>query len=377
MKTTTLSLRALASSLALLGLSAAPTFAIDVFTDPVGYYTLSIQGNSDNVMSLPMVRDAVAVGTVQGSITANSFNVLAGQSAPTWTAGQWVYTAGSQAQTYFVEFTSGSLKGLTFTVTGNAAASLTVDTEGDSLTTSHSLPGNAAGALAVGDSFKIRPFWRIKDVFEVSGSPIIAARPNAFTAADEILLPNFSSVGVNKAAELTVYYVTGQGWRAAGQGSTDFGDRVLRQNEAFIVRRRAATAVNLTNLGGVLMNRSAAFVFGGNATTSNDTYISIARPAPVSLNASGLRIADQSKSSIKDSPSTFNRTDELYAFGTASGFNPSASATYYYLAGQGWRQVGSASTTVGDDVLLQPGTAYIVRKKAGNAGTEWVNDANY
>jgi uncharacterized protein (TIGR02597 family) len=376
MKTTALRFRTLALGLAMTGSIAASLEAIDVFTDPVGYYTLSIQGASDNVMSLPMLRDAVFSGEVNTPFTANSFDVLAGPLSPGWTANQWAYVAVTQSQTHYVEFTSGALKGLFYKITANGTGSITLDTEGDSLL-NHPLPGNPTAALADGDSFKIRPYWRIKDVLETGGAPVIEARPLEFQLRDDVLLPDLTSVGINKSAALIVYYLAGQGWRADGQGGTDFGDHILRPNEAFTVRRRNAAPVSLTNLGGVLMNRSTTFVAGATVGSSNDTYISIQRPAAVSLNNSGLRLADQTMSVIKDSPAEFNRQDELFAFGPASGFNPSATEIYYYLAGSGWRKVGSASTTIGDDVLLQPGVAYVIRKRSGNGGTDWVNDANY
>jgi uncharacterized protein (TIGR02597 family) len=322
-----------------------------------------------------MVRDAVFAGTVGGGITANSFNALAGAVSPAWTASQFKYVAATQPLTYYVEFTSGALKGLYYLITDNGTASVTLDTEGDSLTL-HPLPNAPTAALAVGDSFKIRPYWRVKDVFEVSGAPVIEERPNTFTVKDDILVPDLTTVGVNKSASLVIYYLAGTGWRAQGQ-SGDFGDYVLRPNEAFTVRRRNAAPLTITSLGGVLMNRSAVFVTGATAGSPNDYYISISRPAPVSLNNSGLRIADQTLSVIKDSASSFNRQDELFAFGSANGFNPSATETYYYLQGAGWRKVGDASTTIGDDVLLQPGTAYVIRKKSGNTGKDWVNDPNY
>jgi uncharacterized protein (TIGR02597 family) len=376
MKTTALRFRTLALGLAMTGSIAASLEAVDVFTDPVGYYTLSIQGASDNVMSVPMTRDAVFTGVAKAPLAANSFDVLAGPISPGWTANQWAYTAVTQSQTFYVEFTTGALKGLYYKINANGPASITLEMEGDSLL-NHPLPGNLTAALADGDSFKIRPYWRIKDVFESGGAPVIDPRPNPLALADEILVPNYTSVGINKAPGLVIFYLTGTGWRGASQGSTDFGDFVLRPTESIVVRRRNVANLNITNLGGVLVNKSISFIPGGNGTSANDIYFSINRPAAVSLNQSGLRIADQTLSLVKDSPNLLGREDEILAFSSAPGFNRAPTATYFYLAGAGWRQVSSGSTTVGDDVLLEPGKSYILRKKAGSAGRDWVNDANY
>ena len=125
------------------------------------------------------------------------------------------------------------------------------------------------------------------------------------------------------------------------------------------------------------MNKTVAFVPGGDGSSANDIYVSVSRPAPVSLDDSGLRIADQTKSLIKDSASSVLRQDELYAFNAPSGFNQGAANIYYYLAGSGWRQVGNAATDIGSTVFLEPGKSYIVRKKAANSGADWANEPNY
>jgi uncharacterized protein (TIGR02597 family) len=381
MKNTALGSRSIALALTLFSVLPSAVQAVDAYTDPVGYYTLTIKGSSDNVMSLPMVKDAVFAGTVGTVTNGTSFTVLAGQAAPSWTANQFVYSAPAQRLTYYVEFTSGAFRGSYYKIQSNGAGSLTLDTEGDQLNVAPNIPGNtagdASGALAPGDSFKIRPYWRVVDIFESNGQPVIAGRPNALTFTDDILIPNYVSVGTNKAPTLTIYYLNGTGWRGQNQGTTDYSDHIFRPNESFILRRRTASDLALTNLGGVLMTRAVSFIPGGDANTPNDIYFSISRPAPVSLDDSGLRTADQNTSPIKDSPNALSRQDELLAFDDNAGYNRAPVATYFYLAGQGWRQLNNSSTTIGADVLLQPGKSYIIRKKMGNLGRDWVNDPNY
>lgn len=380
---------ALAFGFAFISVLASRVDAVDAYTDPVGFYTLNIVGASDNVMSLPMVRDSVFSGAVgTGTISQNVFTAVSGSASPGWAASQYQYRDATQAspqpQTYYVEFTSGALKGLYYKIDNNDASTLTLDTEGDFLNQSHSISGNSTGALAVGDTFKIRPYWRIKDVFESNGTPLIEARPNIVLPKDDIMIPNYTTVGINKASNLIIFYTTqttapanGPGWRAAGQGSTDYGDYILRPNEAVIVRRRNAASFSITNLGGVMTNKTVSFISGGNGAISNDTYLSINRPAPVSLDDSGLRIADQTNSPIKDSANGIVRQDELYAFNAPSGYNQGAPNIYYYLAGNGWRKVGSSATDIGSTVFLEPGKAYFIRKKAANGGADWANAANY
>lgn len=384
MNTTALRLSplALAALLVGAGVSQAQTTA---FTDPVGYYTLNVTPASDNILSLPMVRDAEFAGTVAsgaGTITATGFTALAGTVSPNWGTApkQWVYVAGSaQTKTYYVEFTSGQLKGLYYKIADNSSNVLTLDTEGDDLT-NHPING-APAALAAGDSFKIRPYWRIRDVFENAGTPIIESRPDFGVPKDDILIPDYVNVGINKAATTTLFYVNNgipaeTGWRSSSNPLTDRGDTILRPNEAFVLRRRNATPSSITNLGSVQMIRSISFVPGGNGTKGNDTYISINRPAAVTLADSGLRNSNQAITVIRDSVDADAPGDSLFAFSTTNpGFNRPPLLQYFYHQGH-WRQFGVEGEA--DNILLQPGTAYIVRKTSTlNGGRDWINDPNY
>lgn len=366
-----------------LAASASSVFAqTTATTEPVGYYKITLAGASDNLISIPMARDAVFAGTVGGSITSSSFTVLAGASSPNWTASQYVFASPSQLNTYYVEFTSGALRGLFYKISANTTNGLTLTMNLDSLTL-HPLAGNATAALAVGDSLRIRPYWRIRDVFESAGVPLITPRTSALTSADEILIPNYLTTGVNKPPALTIFYQSYAGvtaWRALNQGTTDYANYVLEPNDSIIVRRKTATSLDITSMGGVLMNRGIAFIGGGNGSVGNDTYISINRPAPVKLDDSGLWNADQTKSVIKSTTSLLSIQDTLLEFGPASGMNKPPANTYFYstiVGNVGWRKLGANTVNVGQTVLLQPGLAYIVRKKPSSAGTDWINDPNY
>jgi uncharacterized protein (TIGR02597 family) len=394
MKKTALRLSSLALGLALTGMIAPSGFAVEATTDPVGYYTIPFSGASDNVLSLPMVRDAVFAGTVDTSTpaTASSFTAKAGSVSPGWTVNQFAYAASTQPLTYYVEFTGATtdaagvntLRGAAYRILSNTANSLTLVMESDSLL-AHTIPTAAGGtvnaSIANGDSFKIRPYWRLRDVLQNGATPLITPRPDEFTVRDDVLFPNYNSVNVNKAPSEGYYFLQGAGWRQiSGDPDEDLGDRILAPNEAFIIRRRTATGGSITNLGGVSTNRNVSFVPGGNGTKANDIYISLNRPAAVTLDASGLHSANEALSVIKSSPDTFSVTDRLLAFGNGTGFNRAPSSAYFYVAGAGggWREVSNEDdTTVGATVKLEPGKVYIIRKLKTNSGADWVNEPNY
>jgi uncharacterized protein (TIGR02597 family) len=338
-------------------------------TEPVGFYTITLKGASDNPISFPMARPHVFAGAV-ASVTANTITIA---NTPAFTASQFVYNGTTQRETYYLEIVSGNFTGSRYKITGNDTATLTLDTEGDNLTSHPTF-----GAVAANTLVRIFPYWRIKDIFESNGVPLIEARPNAFTVRDQILFPDYVSVAQNKPSPLIVYYVANVGWRAAGQGSTDYADQVIRFNEAVIVRRNNIADLNLVNLGQVQMVRSVSFVPGGDTVNGNDTFISINHPAPVTLAQSGLYNSTSPDSSvIRPSSAAFNIVDRLLAFDpAATGLNPAAPDIYYYLANVGWRKVGAPNDDA-SGVLLHPGRAYIARKNRTSPGVDWLKDVNY
>jgi uncharacterized protein (TIGR02597 family) len=322
-----------------------------------------------------MARPHVFAGAV-ASVTSNTITIA---NTPAFTASQFVYNGTTQRERYYVEVVSGTYEGARYLITANDAATLTVDTEGDNLTSHPSF-----GALAANSLVRIFPYWRVKDVFENNGTPVIESRVNSVLPKDDLLFPNYVTVNQNKAPNLAVYHLANTGWRAVGQGSTDYADHVIRPNEAVIVRRRNVADVNVVNLGQVQMIRSVSFIPGGNGTLKNDTYIGLNHPAPIALSAAGLHDpANPTTSVIRASANTVVRTDELLAFDpNATGTNRPPTTAYFYLAGTytppatGWRKVGSGSTDVGSDIL-QPGRAYIVRKAKDSNGVDWAKEPNY
>ena len=98
-------------------------------TPPVGYTKLTMQGSTDNALSVPLIRDIAAYGYV-ASFTSNSITIANGQ----WTPSQFVYASGVQPNTYEVEFVTGALSGIAYQVVSNTQDTLALNTMGDDLT---------------------------------------------------------------------------------------------------------------------------------------------------------------------------------------------------------------------------------------------------
>src|SRR5579862_3132376 len=130
-------------------ITAAASYAVDVFTDPVGFITISAQGTTAapwyNYFALGMTQ----IPAVRGSISSSSGNQIV--TGSTLTPGQFALTSDG-FPAYFVEVLDGANPGLLDDVTNNTATTL--------FTASADAP-NITGAT----QFKVYPHWTIGTVF--------------------------------------------------------------------------------------------------------------------------------------------------------------------------------------------------------------------
>ncbi|MCF7762221.1 MAG: TIGR02597 family protein [Verrucomicrobia bacterium] len=319
-----------------------------------GFYRLPLLGNSDTRVSIPFSRPEAAFAVVVS--TAN--NVMTVRGAPPWTADQWVYQAGVQTNSYYLQIRSGTLEGEYHPIIGNGVNSVTLDLEGQSL------PG-----LRSGDRVAIVPYWTLGTIFPAGES--VYASPSPGNRQTEILMPDIGGVGINLSSAGTFYFWGGN-WRMVGQGLNVFNDDVVLPDMYFIVRQNLAASTILTTHGTVLTSKWRV-VLMSNSSGKQDNIVALPRPVEATLNESGLI----ESGAFSASQFAGNRTDELLVFDSAQvAKNQSASATYYYWNGA-WREVGVGATDVGNEVVFAPGTGVIIRKAAGTGSVVWSNAANY
>lgn len=321
-----------------------------------GSTSLLIKGASDSRLSLPYQRPHTDAGTVSG-VGAKTLK-LQGKS---WTIDQFSYNAGGQPETYYALFLDGPLQGVFYKILSNSPDTLVLDTEGDDLT-AHPL-----GTIAFGNRVHVIPYWRVADVFgDTDATVLIDPRTSPLFAADDLLLYDNSASGVNKAPVRTLYYRANAGWRSVDSPLTSSADTIIPPGSVFTVRRRGAADLELVNFGVFHKVRRAVYVAGG-GTTGNDQFVSLILPEPLTLTESGL-----GGGVVTSSPSQLIRADEvLLRRSPATGFNNATDTTLYYRQGFGWFKVGD-STPIGNTFMLSPGEAIIIRRKAGTAGTDWL-----
>lgn len=343
--------------------------AIDVVTDPVGFYKLPCQGNSDTIVSTPFTRIPEFTGLI-GSIAANVITV---SNTPGFTANQFVYLGVAlQSNHYYAVVSSGTQEGKLFPITNNTASTLSVQL----------LPEDLTG-VGAGDQIKIIPYWTLLTAFS---DGTVNPSASAGTRLTELLIPNFNGTNTAQSPASTYYYFTNatvRAWRLQGGGTTSHNEDVLVPDGYSIVRQNVATLTTVIAPGAVPMKKQRTVVGrNGAGTAGRDNYIAEFRPAAVSLNDSTLF----QSGAFRPSASAGTRVDELLVTdNNAAGQNKSPAFTYYYFTNatvSAWRLQGGGTTDRGTTQVFQPGFGVVLR--ANNIGNPvsptaatWVNSPTY
>lgn len=329
------------------GFLASASAQTTVTTDPVGFVTVTCLGNSDTFVSTPLHQAAVFQGAVDSVTGGNVLNISSA-----------AFTVNAYNNTHYVLVASGSKSGMWYTITGTAAAALTVDTAGDDIST----------ALA-GATVKVVPFWTLNTVMP-SGQGVNPSP--TFVPVSQVLIPDLTNAGTNLSASATYFYYSGAaaggaGWRKSGALVTQkFDNQVLVPDSYFIVRHNTATSTEITNSGSVQMTKLASVIGTLAPNKAQDNAIAFNAATPMTLAQSTLF----ESGAFTGSP-TFVPKDQLFVFdNTVVAKNKSAAATYWYYSGAaaggaGWRKAGDLATTKHDNTaVFQPGNGYIIRKVA-------------
>jgi uncharacterized protein (TIGR02597 family) len=301
-----------------LALGSAAAVAQSVTTDPVGFTTLTIKGNSFSVVGLNMVKPVAYQGVVSGVSGATVTDANANFDT--------ALTAGKK---YFVEIISGEYAGLNAEVLSWSGNSITI--AGD--------VGAIAAALD-GAGHRIRESWTIADVF---GATNQAGLQGAATGDNADLIYTLDSAG----NFVTYYYknagfVGGTGWRTLTDLSTEQGGRPLYFTDAMVVQRRAATDLSLKLVGAVKVGRTIVPVQPG--------VNLIANVYPVTdINLSNSGFYEAGANSLTGA-ATADGADLVYML------NNGVFSTFYYknagfVGGTGWRAIDNLSDDRGGQAL--------------------------
>ena len=320
------------------------SFAQEATTTPVGAVTVALKANSDTLVSFPFPRSISNQGSVQ-SIVGNLISIT--PDSP-MTPNQYVYQAGVQPNTYYIQVKSGGAKGQYSTVAGNSDTSITTEFEPDIL-----------ASVSAGDRVAIYPYWTLGTVFPASdaGLSFVSSTSNLGSGRrTEILVPNAASVGVNKPAGST-YYFNGF-WRLQGSISANRNDDVLLPDSYMIVRGNNYSSDTELRFTGAVTEYQAISITS--ATILNDNQIGL--PIPKNVTLDGLQLFQQAAFAASTSNLGSGRRDELLVYDSTSEIaskNRPSKATFYYNGF--WRKQGEVGTNQ-NTTVIPAGSILVIRK---------------
>jgi uncharacterized protein (TIGR02597 family) len=321
-----------------------------------GSLALTIRAQSDTRLSLPYQHPRIEGGDIAGVASASL--TLQGKA---WSPGEYTRRDDGSGRACYALFRSGPLEGVFYPIISNSDDTIVLDTNGDDLR-SHPL-----GTIAFGNRVDIVPYWTIADVFGADeDNLLIAPRTSPLFPTDDILLYDPAATGINQSPSQTLYYLKNQGWRSVAAPADSSAATILPPGSVFIVRRRAASDLELINFGVYYRQRRAITIKGG-GSTGQDQSVSLLLPEPLSLDEANL-----AETAVRPSTSPILRADEVLLWrAVAPGFNQPADTVLYYRKDVGWLRVGD-NAPQGSAITLAPGEAIIVRKKPGSPTTDWL-----
>lgn len=304
---------------------------------PQGYVTLNVAPGTGSTyaltaISLPLSRSYQGAGHLTDYyFTAVGTNTLSNAYAG-WTASAFA-TTGSP---YALRVTTGTSAGRLYAITANTSKVLTLDTQGDDLTTLISDWNTNT------DGYEIFPLDTLLSFFGTPATTGILGGTSG-SQADQVMI--FNGGVWNK------YYfnTTSNDWRQVGF-ETASNNVILRPERAIFYNRLGTAALSFTQVGRVPTVQRIIPV-----ANSGFTYISTGWPAGQTLGTCGIQ---QIPGWVSNTNS--NNVDTVQIFGSGVW-------TKYYHDGTQWRKVGFK--TPSNNALISMGGGLIINKIGSATGT--------
>jgi uncharacterized protein (TIGR02597 family) len=337
-------------SLAILALAAMSVNAqTSVNSEVCGYVKQTFPAGSDTIFVPQLLRPVEFSGAVN-SVSISGGNATLVCPSATFTPNSFQYVATTQPKTYFASVTSGNLTGTGFLVVSNGTGDIIVALDG--------LTATSADITAI----EVRPLWTLNTLFPPSDANVSftpSTGSNASTRRTQLVMPNFTGTGINRAASAVYFYnPTLADWVATTATGVKAGDTILLPSQYLIHRNTGGTPVNLSpTVVGSVFSKPGALYLGTLSTGANDNPVGLPRPTDYLLSECGFTDSNFIQSTGLNAAT---RRDTILVYSTTgTGVNRSASKVYFkYL--NTWRDTTATSTAV--DPAIPAGSAVIVRK---------------
>ena len=330
----------------LSGFFALVSYAQSVSSTPVGYVTLTINGDGFTALSNPLENPVLYSGTasdVSGSVITTSFSMTSNELAGTDFQGN---------STHYVQTSSGVI----LDIVGNDSGTITVS------------ESNLTGILANDDSISVKQYSTISDLLSSDNS--VGLQSGGASNSDLVYIMSTDGAG----SYTTLYYQTdnlgflgGNGWRSIATGAfTDASNAIIAPDDGVIVKRIVAGDLTHVVTGTVntsQLNRSLPQGF---------SLVAYPFPVETTLNDSG--IYSPTNGYVSGSASN---SDLVYVISTDGSFT-----TYYYqtdnlgfLGGNGWRSLATGAFVDAGNTTIPSGSSIII--KHTGSGLDWEDAVPY
>jgi uncharacterized protein (TIGR02597 family) len=342
MKTKTLKLLGCA---VLSGLFAFVSQAQSVSSTPVGYVTLTINGDGYTALSNPLENAVVYSGTassVSGATITASFSMTNSELAGTDFQGN---------STHYIQTSSGVI----IDIVGNDTTSITA-------------ANDLSGLVASSDEIHIKKYNTVSDLLSSDNS--IGLTSGGASNSDLVYLMSTDGAG----EYTTLYYQTdnlgflgGNGWRSISTGAfVDASNAIIAPDDGIIVRRISSGDLS------VVVTGTVNTIAHSKSLPQGFSLVSYPFPVATALNNSGIYSAGNGYVSASASNS-----DLVYVITLEGNFT-----TYYYqtdnlgfLGGNGWRSLASGPFVDVGNTEIPVGSSIIV--KHIGSGLEWEDAIPY
>jgi len=326
--------------------------AQSVYTDPVGFITLTSTGNGYSFLGLGMTQVPVQRGLITSSAAGGKIAISG------LTAGQYntVLAGGVQVPAYYIEDlgSNSTYVGLSDDIVSNDANYIYTSTD------------DSAYILA-GDSFKIYPHETLNSVFGTSNQLGIVYGSNTAAQADNIFVWN----PVTQTAASYFYRSQGSiGWRGPAGSTVDAGNTPLYVDQDIEIQRKQVTGTNVNFLlvGAVKLGPTITSVPGGPGS-----YVFVGDMYATSVTLGGLNLYTGNPNTGVFGSNTAAEADNVYIW------NPTtqSSVSYFYRSqgSIGWR--GPQGTTIDASTNVIPlGSVIQIQHKTATP-FNWTIPAQY
>jgi len=291
----------------------AMLLAVAAQAETVGYNTVTVQAQSDVVVSAPFSQDAEASFTVD-SVTASGITVNEALSANTYSSS------------YYVRLTSGDGAGLWSTISANGDGGFEL------------ADADVLAYVSAGDALTVYKHATVSSLFPQG------MQDNVWNTSTQILLPANDTAGINKGSETVNYNPSESKWKI---GRTDYSNHVIEPGQSFTIRNASTSELTWIAYGDVPEK-------SGQILPAGEYDVAVAGQ-PVAVCIADLGLEGEG-------------TILLPANGT-TGYNNGVDFVNYNSSEGKWK----VGRTDYNDVEIQPGAGFIIRRDDSNTTTsKWV-----